>query len=231
MRLETPVLYFHLPTGQTAPLPLSVHVAFHGGWLTQYFPNAHPDVRDAKAGADLPPITVKTVGTLSWDTLFLNSNLGSMPKTTDRVWTAPRSVESDAVTTGAEREQFLFYRGVGHLDAPLRVVRHNENLEIRPAADGGLTIPEIWLVDVLADGSVAFRTVPKAGPGEANASRADFLPQDYSRQNLAALRTALHGSLVANGLFGDEADALLNTWDRSYFQNPGQRLFFIVPQA
>ena len=42
----------------------------------------------------------------------------------------------------------------------------------------------------------------------------------------------MHGAfLVANGLFADEADALLHTWERSYFQNPGQRLFFIIPQT
>ena len=39
--------------------------------------------------------------------------------------TAPRAVASAAVQTpGGEGEQFLFYRGVAHIDAPLRVSRN-----------------------------------------------------------------------------------------------------------
>ena len=48
---------------------------------------------------------------------------------------------------------------------------------------------------------------------------------------MAALRLELHAALVADGLFADEAHALLNTWDASYFQAPGQRLFFLVPRG
>ena len=40
MRLETPVLYFHLPPGAASPLTASVKVAFRGGWLTQFYPAA-----------------------------------------------------------------------------------------------------------------------------------------------------------------------------------------------
>ena len=40
----------------------------------------------------------------------------------------------------------------------------------------------------------------------------------------------MHGALVEAGLFGDEARALLDTWRHSYFDSPGLRLFFLVPQ-
>ena len=36
---------------------------------------------------------------------------------------------------------------------------------------------------------------------------------------------------MAGGLFADEADALLNTWEVSYFKSAGLRLFFLVPRA
>jgi hypothetical protein len=230
MRLETPVLYFHVPKGQTAPLTLSVNVAFRGGWLTQYFPDAKAEIQDALVTAPFPPLSAKTFGKLAWHDLTLNSKQGALPDTNDHVWTAPRAVDSASVTAGTEREQFLFYRGVGHVDAPLRVVRKDKTLEIHPAA-GALTIPELWLVDVLADGSVAFRSIPRTSPNDTCVTPSEFTPQDYSRQNLAALRAALHKALVADGLFDDEASALLNTWERSYFQNPGQRIFFMVPQT
>ena len=38
-------------------------------------------------------------------------------------------------------------------------------------------------------------------------------------------------ALQEEGLFPDEADALLNTWELSYFKSPGLRLFFMVPRA
>ena len=230
MRLETPVLYFHTPTDQTAPLAVNVDVAFRGGWLTQYFPDAQPTIADATAANPLPKLTSDTLGKLSWHALALNSLQGTLPETSDHVWTAPRAVDSAPVTAGAERERFLFYRGVGHLDTPLRVVRGSKNLEIQPTA-AALQIPDLWLVDIRPDGALAFRALPQLSPKDPVITPAGFTPSDYHRENLPALRAALHTALTTQGLFDDEANALLNTWERSYFQNPGQRLFFMVPQA
>jgi hypothetical protein len=38
-------------------------------------------------------------------------------------------------------------------------------------------------------------------------------------------------ALQEDGLFADEAEALLNTWEQSYFKSAGLRLFFMVPRA
>jgi hypothetical protein len=38
-------------------------------------------------------------------------------------------------------------------------------------------------------------------------------------------------ALVADGLYPDEAEAMLNTWEGSYFKRPGLRLFYLVPRA
>jgi hypothetical protein len=232
MRLETPVLYFHVPQNQTGPVTLSVNFAFRGGWLTQYFPDARTSIDGIKVADAMPPLTAKTVGRLSWHALILNSAQGVLPQTDDQVWTAPRLVNSAPISAGNEREHFLFYRGVGHVDAPLRVVRDEsgQTLQVHAAAEG-LTIGQIWLVDIRTDQSIAFRAAPEVGPAADTMIPAQFAPGDYSRGNLAILRAALHGALVANGLFADEADALLNTWERSYFHNPGERLFFMVPQT
>jgi hypothetical protein len=35
---------------------------------------------------------------------------------------------------------------------------------------------------------------------------------------------------MREGLFEDEANAMLNTWKHSYFKQPGSRVFFIVPK-
>jgi hypothetical protein len=40
----------------------------------------------------------------------------------------------------------------------------------------------------------------------------------------------MHAALVQEGLYSDEATAMLSTWDRAYFKSPGMRLFFTVPR-
>src|SRR5207247_5061890 len=59
---------------------------------------------------------------------------------------------------------------------------------------------------------------------------AEFAEEDHNSGNLAKLRGEMRQALVGQGLNSDEADALLNTWQLSYFQAPGLRMFFIVPQ-
>jgi hypothetical protein len=233
MRLETPVLYFHPRKDQSAPLTLDVKVAFRGGWLTQYYPDARARIDGVRKQADaMPSLTRTTVGRLTWRGLILNSTLGAVPQTDDRVWTAPRAVSSAAISADNEREQFLFYRGVGHVDAPLRVVRSpsGQTLDVRAAADG-LPVSQIWLVDIRADGSGAYRAVPTVTSTASVTIPAQFTSDSYSRDNLAALHALMRAALVADGLFADEADALLATWDGSYFRNPGERVFFLVPRT
>ena len=45
------------------------------------------------------------------------------------------------------------------------------------------------------------------------------------------MRASLKTSLINQGLFADEAEAMLNTWKHSYFEKPGARVFYIVPRA
>jgi hypothetical protein len=134
MRLETPVVYFHLPADAGRPLTLDLTVRFAGCWLTQFYPDAAADI-DGRPVKDQPlgpiaPTTSTSVrsGGLAWRGLEIGTqNAG--PATTSRVWLAPRDVKSDRVTTArGESEQYLFYRGVGHIDAPLRVVRITDDL-------------------------------------------------------------------------------------------------------
>jgi hypothetical protein len=227
MRLETPVLYFHPPKDQRGPVTLDVHVAFRGGWLTQYFPDGNASVRGVPAAVTTrPAISADTVGELSWKGLVVNAAHGEMPLTSDPVWTSPRAVDAVDVSAGTERERFLFYRGVGHLDSPLSVDRKGGTLEAH-LATGAAGVDCLWHVDVRADGMMAFSTASvKDG---ACKMPAEFSPGDYDR-TAAPLKRSLHEALVKQGLFPDEADALLNTWEQSYFKNPGERVFFMVPQ-
>ncbi|HEY1790097.1 MAG TPA: hypothetical protein VGJ73_18260, partial [Verrucomicrobiae bacterium] len=54
---------------------------------------------------------------------------------------------------------------------------------------------------------------------------------DYDWGNLQKLEASLKTALVTEGLFNDEAQALLNTWQVSYFKSAGLRVFFLCPRA
>jgi hypothetical protein len=237
MRLETPVLYFHQRKG-AAPITADVSVSFQGGWLSQHYPAARAAIDGKDAGGDgfrAGHITTATVGSLTWKGLHVGTPRQG-PETKEHVWLAPRAVGSAATVTSSigekpESEKYLFYRGVAHLDAPLRVVRDGADLRIEYQSVEDGAMPRIdgplWFVDIRVDGRCAFRTL-KAGEGKAQPAL--FAESDYDA-NTDRLRDAMHQALIADGLFADESTAMLNTWELSYFKSAGTRLFFMVPRA
>jgi hypothetical protein len=146
-------------------------------------------------------------------------------------------------TTNGESEKFLFYRGVAHLDAPLKIA-HDTNsgellfrsqLEDLPGT-GSLPISSLWLVDIQPGGMIAFRTLSPISLNHDSKkilthTTPDFAPGDFSPGNLEKLKAELKSALVSEGLFTDEAQALLNTWELSYFKSTGLRVFFLVPRT
>ncbi|HLX62276.1 MAG TPA: hypothetical protein VKX17_13435 [Planctomycetota bacterium] len=237
MRLETPVVYFHPPKNQVAPTTLDFEVQFKGGWLTQYYPDA-----DALAPGMSERLKSNTLGSLSWHGLRVG--VDAAPAETDlNVWKAPRAVDAATVANAkGQAEKFLFYRGVGYLNAPLKAVRTGrDELVIQPQLDPalqaslGLAIRTLWLAHFKADGTCAFTELRPDNfmlnvPDSRLTIKTAFSPGAYSAENLSALRTAMRKELVADGLFADEAEALLKTWEASYFKNAGLRLFFLVPK-
>jgi hypothetical protein len=242
-RLETPVIYFHPPGGKE--MTLDVEVRFPAGWLTQFFPDAQvtADNHD-KDGFQFGPLTYKSSGTLSWKDLRVGGTAEG-PRTDVPAWLAPRRVDAASVTTPkGETERYLFYRGVGRIDAPLSIARTADgaSLQVRGRLGNaiqttpGMKIGPLWLVDARADGTSAFREIESIdltqGPEKVLATTpASFSESEYSRESLPRIRQRLHEALVRDGLFADEADGLLNTWEASYFRRPGLRMFFMVPKA
>jgi hypothetical protein len=239
MRLETPVIYFHPPPGTANGQSASVNVHFRGGWLTQFYPNAVADAPGLTNGFHLDS---DTVGTLKWDHLQIGGDW-PLTNTTEHVWIAPRQVRAANVrSSDGEGERFLFYRGVGHMDAPLRISRDPDSGELliqsqleNLPSHRPLNISALWLVDIHSDGEIAFRTLPSLTlDGDSNRilqrTSGIFEAKDYQRANLEKLETSLKASLMAEGLFGDEAQALLSTWQVSYFKSPGMRVFFLCPR-
>lgn len=244
LRLETPVVYFHPPKSAKLPVQVDIRVEFRGGWLTEYYPDAKVDAPGLKnMRFQYGRLTTPTQGSLDWTGLQVGKP-GKFPETTDPVWLAPRNVKSAPITAAnGESEQFLFYRGVAYCRTPLLTRRSNDgkaltihgwlphDLQAKP-----LQVPRLWLADIREDGTTAFRSMAglKITPGFEpllGTIPATFEEKDYSTARLEKLREEMRDALMKDGLYKDEAEALLNTWDASYFRSHGMRLFFIVPRA
>jgi hypothetical protein len=244
MRLETPVLYFHPPPSGPNVATTTVSVKFRGGWLTEFYPAAVAVSPGLKQGTvEFPHLRAETESGLAWNDLKLGGNW-PLTNTSAHVWTSPRAVDCASVqSTFGESEKFLFYRGVAHIDAPLKISRDAQRSELivrsqigNIPSDQPLVIPFIWLVDIQSPKSAAFRTLSpltldRDGDRILARTPASFEKKDFKSANLERLKTELRRALVHEGLFADEAEALLNTWQLSYFQSPGMRVFFIVPRA
>lgn len=253
MRLETPVIYFHPPTPQTKAEAATVSVKFRGGWLTEFFPNADADAPGLIVSRNptnqqisynaYAALHSSTESKLEWDHMEIGGKTGKMPETTDHVWTSPRAVQTASIAAkNGEGEKFIFYRGIGHIDAPLKISRDTNSGELlfrshlpEVHSSKPLAVRAMWLVDIQKDGKLAFRTLPSISLDQNEKkilahTSPEFASGDFSSGNLAKLRDSLQSALVADGLFADEAQGLLNTWEVSYFKSPGLRVFFLVPR-
>jgi hypothetical protein len=254
MRLETPVIYFHPPPNKKYTDPIDINVRFRGGVLNEFYPDA-----SASVGVDDERVVHKmragvltewngdvlnnyVVGTLQWKGLRLHDTVVA-PLTSSEIWLAPREVNSVSVFNpeAGEGEQYIFYRGVAHLDALLQTKLTSGHLLLSTPANlawldsAAAVIPNIWFADVRADGVIAFRAQPavtlkKESAGKDLARLKRFSRGDYTEAGAQQLRVSLKRALIAQGLFADEAEAMLNTWKASYFQKPGLRVFYIVPR-
>lgn len=235
MRLETPVIYFYPVNGFKSPFDVSVR--FRGGWLTEFYPFA-----DANAPGFPQTLASDKEGSILWKGLTLSTALPS-PETREHVWLAPRRVKAASVSASSrETEKYLFYRGVANLSAPLRVRRNHDTLSVYAQArqtaspHGEMSIAALWLVSIDDKLRVAYRRIDPIRLGvnpemEQVRVPADFAESAHRVRNLGSLRAEMKTTLVREGLYDDEAEAMLLTWELSYFKSPGLRLFFTVPRA
>jgi hypothetical protein len=240
MRMETPIIYLYPPQDQPEH-PIDVNVDFKGGWVTEWYPQADvvaPGYRknQTQLMADLQP---STTGRITWQNVRAVPN-AQVPSTDFPVWLAPRETAAPTIsTTDGEAERYLFYRGVANLEAPLRVTHDSDRLTIETNHRSTCQIEDfhnmdLWLVNVEGNGILQYRRVSTGqhdpAPGQTLATTAASFDKP-SGDGLPLLRGEMLAALIQRGLFRDEAEAMLNTWEASYFRTSGLRLFFTLPQS
>ena len=254
MRLETPVIYFHVPPNGSQPGAFDVDVRMRGGLLNEFYPQGEGSVevdiervqQKMQAGV-VPPawdgevLNNYVVGGLRWKAIRLRDSV-SPPTTTSHVWLAPRRVRAAGIVAySGESERYLFYRGVAHLDALVQTELMANELILRSPKrllwlrEPTATLSHVWLVDIDQNGTAAFRdeapvTIARIAPSAELRRIPLFSDRDYRAGKLGELRASMKHALLAAGLYEDEAEAMLETWKESYYHMPGLRVFYLVPR-
>ena len=203
VRMETPVLYFYADHEVEA----NVKVAFPQGKVTEWFPTAN-------------------VGNtfIEWNNIHINpkSEICYQQEAKDSHYYPARETDAAplAIQNGqkTEYEKFLFYRGAGNFDLPLSVQLSNDQIKIKSAVPAQLGT--IFLFENKA-GKIGFQAI--------NLSRQETtIERSALTQSITTVFTELEKSLLAQGLYPKEAQAMIKTWRDSWFEE-GLRIFYLTP--
>jgi hypothetical protein len=220
VRMETPVLYFYDSREEN----VSVKVNFVKGLITEWYPRAS-HVEPGKDPADWSMYQGQTDGSIAWDAVTISPSLQRaefLRDTQDSHYYAARMTSATPLRVktlaGEQHEKFLFYRGVSTFRVPLSAkLTVDGKVQVQNSAE---EIPNTILFERRGD-KVGYRI------GGAVAKET-VLEQPELTGNVDDLGRELVGMLVAQGLYADEAQAMVETWRGSWFEE-GSRLIYIVP--
>jgi hypothetical protein len=127
------------------------------------------------------------------------------------------------VPAGDFFEKFLFYRGVGNFDLPLKLTAAGDGtFELTNSGDD--PIRALFLIDAGAE-SIRFAAFEQIAAGDRLK-----LVQSAEPATIDALAEAVKAALVTEGLYEKEALAMVKTWRSSWFGETGTRLLYVVPR-
>lgn len=226
VRMETPVMFFYSPSHVEA----HVKVTFPNGLMTEWYPRARYEIyQKSKDGemSQLPPtlngidLSMRRVtGTIEWTEVQVEPDAApKLPvENAPSRYYAARATNAAPLTVGEQHEKFLFYRGVARIPVPLSVRLERDG---RIAVQNGVSVPvPVAILFENRGGRVGFR---EAG-AIADSVMVDRPALDGS---IAVLRSRLESALVGQGLYPAEAQAMLSTWQDSWFEE-GSRLIYIL---
>ena len=222
IRMETPVVYFYSPHDVT----VSAKVSFSRGLITEWYPHAdRAEPAGVLTNASLGQL--RADGSVTWNHVAVSPNLaGEFPTEVqpNRYYAARETASSPVrvqTSAGEQQEKFLFYRGVSASPLPISA---------KLTSDGKLAVK-----------SLSGDEIPNAILFERRGERVGYRLPGALTDEIAVSPPILNGSLdslygdleeilVGQGLYRDEAHAMIETWKDSWF-GEGSRLVYIVPRG
>jgi hypothetical protein len=198
--METPVMYFY----SSRELDAHVKVAFPQGLITEWYPRAE-----------------RLTSAIEWRNIKVQPGTApALPvESGPNRYYAARATDAAPIAVGDQHEKFLFYRGVGRFPVPLSA-RVSGDAKIVVENRGTDPVPIVILFENRG-GRLGYRNVGAL----TDPVTLDRPPLD---SGFPQLRYDLETALVAQGLFPKEAQAMIETWRDSWFEE-GSRLIYVVP--
>jgi len=222
-KLETPVLYFY----GAAPAGVRVRVDFPSGVVSEWFPDA------AGFGPALGTVAVPAAGFMEWrGALAPGATPADFPVVApEDIWAPSRQVASVPVAIGTEKEQFIFYRGLGAFELPMNItIDASDRITLENRSSD--TSPAVFLLRVHPGGGAIIDLGQLQGGGLIPNVPCPIGGKEHDLDvYVADAQTRIAGALERTGLTPDEARAMVNTWSRSYFKSEGLRVLYVVPRA
>lgn len=183
------------------PARFRLQVGFVDGFHTEWYPAA----RDHRTQAGLDVLD------WGWVSAEPRSKARLPVEPAPSPYYAARDVDAALLRVDDQVERFLFYRGIGGFEPPV----HPRATDASVSWDGrGAAALIVYERTPERTGAVVLR-----GAGEvARSALSSGDPRD-------ALRTVLR----AEGLYPDEVEAMLATWEADWFE-PGLRAFYLMPR-
>jgi hypothetical protein len=248
VKMETPVIYFY---GDDTP-KVNVKVGFNGGTISQWYPMRKsgdtpnkgslagytPKGRNTslfngeKIAVDFTkPIDFSKPysGFIEWDVEILPSSQSDTAYTfkpfENYTWIYPRVPDANMLKVGEEYEDYLFYRGIGNFEIPATFsVDANETLTISNKSKE--PIPFAFAFENI-QGQYRYKALNDIPAHDTiSVSENDWItPKNQQIEVFQIMRSGL----ISQGLTMDEANGMVRTWWKSYFDKPGLRVFWVVP--
>jgi hypothetical protein len=251
-KMETPVTYFYTDR----PRYVQMRVDMPGGLLTHWFPDVQafsPPQPEGKKAEKQPTPTPTGGSSLDWGTfqvfpdnrfLPLGQQASSAPHIpptcwvgTDTTWRFARATDSALVWTRRGNrelvEKLLFYRGLGTFDLPLEVRSAGRDAQLHLLLHNRDAEPLRGLFAVWVQGAqtrfAALGDLPGGTSRDVDAATA-FTAWVPLEDGLPHLKLAVAESLARAGLYPKEAQAMVDTWEKSYFRTDGLRILSVLPR-
>jgi hypothetical protein len=145
-----------------------------------------------------------------------------------------------------QSEKFLFYRGLGTFTLPLEIRSNDGPLPALPPlvgeeTGGGLVLRlhnthdqplrGLFAVSVEKD-HIQFAALPDLpGKGTLDVTADSILAKRLPlSEGVPQIKSAVAAALVAAGLYPKEAQAMVDTWEKSYFRMEGLRMLYVLPR-
>lgn len=220
MGMETPVLYFY----SDRAIDFQVNINFRNGTISQFYP------LPTNTEAFISPATniqlQGRTGYASWKGRILEKSTTLTTSFSNQeanaIWNHPRAVASNLVEVNKQREKYLFYRGLGHYVCPIRV--ENDLDKVVKITNTSNEFVPFYVCTEMVDGKLLIHSF-----GSLEANRCVSFTRNQKLE--IDVREKMIEALVAEGLYKDEAMAMIATWNESYFESSGLKVFWIVPQS